>query len=204
LKKIDYYRDKLLDYELLTYFEAAAIKSSGLSIRVRQVDTYDPAKVFVDGGVVRFFTICEIVSTRQRYIAEVEGGPCWTSSPTWYLSTNISLATEIARMPTDRFDSLFYRESEPFKVAGNSRPTRVLLIGKAYSLSASVSVSGSQRFLVEFTYTDGESVEESLEFTARTGKPTKRIPVAGVPSSGKSNDDDSTKTDAAEAVPKCD
>jgi hypothetical protein len=173
--------NRLRFFGLDTTSEATTITQESTPVRIEQLFGYDPPRIFLEVGKVWFCSVCDIVSSRIRSVAEITGGPDWSAEPDWRLSTRLSLAADFTRRTAKRFD-LIFRTDERVEISGNHRPTRLVLVGTAQLPLSLVPPVTPQTFLLSFSFTDGEATEipfgftvQKLLFLARTGLAKKAL-----------------------------
>jgi hypothetical protein len=120
--------------------------------------------MLVENIMVRFCSVCDIFSNRLRFIAEITGGPDWTTDPDWRLSTRSLLAAEFSGRTTKSFD-LIFRTDERVEIPGNYQPTRLVLVGTAQRPLNLVPPDKLQTFFLSFSFTDGEYTNVPFDFT---------------------------------------
>jgi hypothetical protein len=175
---------RLEAYGLISESDARRIYSEHSEVRVRQIDGYDPPRIFLHGSEVRFRTICELVCSRTRYVSNISGCPDWSSDPCWRLSRDTALAAELSGMPAKKFTSLFSEATDGEGIPGSYKPTQFTLIGSAQLLEPSIPIRRTQLVPLVFTFSDETLCETLLEFTVTGFVPRSRATSSGVPLSG--------------------
>jgi hypothetical protein len=159
------YANRLKEYGLDSDSQPESIPQEYAQVEINQVYGYEPARVFLLGCETRFYCICEFISTATRYISEISGYLDWSSEPCWCLVPNGTVsAAQFGAMKGDELTSLFSMFNEPVTIPCR-RPTRLVLIGTAQRILPAVPVRDNQNVLIEFAFSDGESLETSFDFT---------------------------------------